>query len=395
MGTVSSTEYLSSKIEICGNKETNPCITRIDRLALSSSRTGDERPNWRQVVAEGGNATTNLTATRQTASDSGGYWTASSYNTAQKKYYTSSSNQQGVYLSLPSTEVTASLINEAKSKSTTKANEILAGLLNEFSGQQFLGELKETKNLLLHPLKNSIELIKALMTQKKLAKNAAQSWLEFQFGIRPLLNDIDAISRLIRGQIEKGQKLSFRAYGTANSSSSSSTSGYTDGVFGYLQTVQQDIILRAECSTRFGISKEYLEDANRIKTDWTSSFDRVSQVPITVWELIPYSWLVDYVVNIGDIISAATVGKGGVTYVSRSVITTSELIRTGTTSVQPNDGRFNLLTNVPRRFTSKIRNVNRDGAPIGIPSVVWSLPGSNIRYLNIAALVVLLTSRRS
>lgn len=401
MGTKSSSSFVEVQLRKNGNTEVNPWVTVTERIELKRGRTGNERPDWKRLVSEGGNATTVLTAYDNTLDFTPGSWTGRTYNEAHKKWYSQSSEVQGCSLQLPPNSVSNYLKVEALSKSTTKANQILSKLLSEFSGQQFMGEFKQTKDLLLNPFGQSLKLIGALVGKRRnsrargteIAREVAGSWLEFRFGILPLLNDIDAISKLLTDRIERNTKLAFRAYGASASEVTNVYTGYTDGMFGFIQRREDREAFLAECITRFGISREFLMSANDIKTDWASSFNRLDQVPLTAWELIPFSWLVDYVINVSDLIQAAITSKHGVTFVSRSQIQTASLTRVGSTSTN-GQSRFVLTSNVPRVIFSKTRTVQRDGTPIDIPSVVFSLPGSNIRYLNIAALITqILTSK--
>lgn len=378
MGIKQSTSYISYD----ATRKLGSVITPdTQRVELKEWREGNESPRWKTIINEGGNATTVLDAYRETASNSAGFWTGTQDGTTICE-----SKKQGILGYKPVAQtVPDSLVAKAKADATAKAYKIINKMLSTFSGQIFAGELKETKNLLLNPFKQSVELARALVRARNVGKEAAESWLQFQFGIKPLLSDIDAICTLLNEEVERVHRLGFRTYGAADSSTSSLSSSMQD-IYGFYQDVETRESLKAEHIIRFAISRAFLDSANKHRTDWRASFNSLADVPMTAWELTPWSFLADYFVNISDIIQAAVTVTSGLTYMSNSTIRTYEYTQTGST-MKVRSARWIVTANVPRVFTYQKRSVHRDGAPLGIPPLVFSLPGDNIKYLNIAALI--------
>lgn len=207
--------------------------------------------------------------------------------------------------------------------------------------------------------------------------------------MRPLLSDVDSIMKLINETVEKTSRKTFRAYGQAEDSSVTTYYSMLD-VYGWYQRRETHLIWESQYIIRFAVSQQYLDMANEIKTDWRSQFDQLSSIPMTAWELIPFSFLWDYFVNVSDILQAAVTSTSGVTYWSNCLVKTAINRQIGSTD-GVKSGRV-INSNIPRVVTTKRRWVDRDGSALGIPSVQFSLPGSNIRYLNIAALVTVLTA---
>lgn len=353
---------------------------------LVAFREGNENPNWKQIIADGGNATTNLVAYQDSVSESSGIWKGTKNG---QKY---SSKRQALELDV-GTLVFApprDIVSEAKAAATTKAYSIINRLLSQLQGQVFLGELQQTVRLLKNPFAQTVRLMNALAgMRKRSGVEFAKSWLEFQFGMKPLLSDIDAIMGLINETIERNSRKSFRAYGEANDEQTTVTFISGD-IKGFTQRIERSKQWKSQYIIRFAISQEFLEMANERKTDWRRQFDDVSAIPITAWELVPFSFLIDYFVNVSDIIQAAVTSTTGVTFWSNSSIRTHIDRRIASTDIASPGCIITL--NIPRVITNQRRWVNRDGTALGIPSVQFSLPGSNIRYLNIAALLVVLTA---
>lgn len=360
----------------------------VQRVTCVQWRDGNENPKWKQIIADGGNATTKLEAYTESYESFPGRWAGFEDGNAGSGH-----TQQGISsIVIPTFTPTRDIVSEAKAKATTKAYEIINRMLSELQGQVFLGELRETINLLKNPLAQSKKTFDAFYFKGrgKAGDEFAKSWLEFQFGIKPLLSDVDSIMQLINETVEKEKRNAFRAYGVAEDASVSSKSGSYD-VYGFNQTIETDSMWKAEYAIRFRVSQQYLDMANERKSDWRRQFDDISAIPITAWELVPFSFLLDYFVNVSDIIQAAVTSTAGVTYWSNSSIRTATLRMMGSTNgvIAP---RFHITSNIPRVCTTKKRWVSRDGSALGIPSVQFSLPGSNIRYLNIAALLAVLTA---
>lgn len=392
MAIINSSEYYSYPGFVFGSEGVGQNeatffnqVTKMDRV-----REGTEMPDWRRRVAEGTNATTVLKASLQTCKSSQGLWRGTENGTIKH-----SSSKQGINVMIYNVGNPAyDIAGITKSKATSKAYKVINKLFSQFSGQVFLGEFGQTKKLLLHPLRQSVALAKALVENRNLAKNVAKSWLEFQFGIKPLLNDVDEIMKRINKTLPRVENLTYRTYDTDSTSLSSSVTEGRD-IYGFLQRIDTIDSFKAECIVRFGVTQSLLDSANVYRSDWSSSFTDLSQIPVTAWELLPWSFLADYFVNVSEIIQAATTSTRNISYVSRSQIMTRSRRETGST-VGVLGAQYKITVNIPRVVTTTKRDVIRDAGPLGIPSVVFSLPGTNIRYLNIAALVTsFFTSRRS
>ncbi len=295
----------------------------------------------------------------------------------------------------------AILISEAQAIARRQAFQRIHNLQGNFQGQVFLGELRETVNFLKSPFLASVKLLEksrklangfAKIQKNGLAahklsdfgKAAGDSWLEFHFGILPLISDIKSIIELIQDK-QSPAKLSYRTYGKSNKANVGPTvigseNHYFNTVMTYTDT--------AECIIHFGIFSERIHRAELASDRLFDVLSKLSDVPSTAWELTPWSFLIDYFVNVGSIIDATTTGTQKVSYSSESNIYTQDfnfatlsINRAGAAYITDNSISHN------RSMSFKHRSAARVGGSLAIPPLVVTLPGSSTRYANIAALL--------
>jgi len=284
-----------------------------------------------------------------------------------------------------------SLVSEAQASARGKAYNKVYSLQRGTNNQIFLGELRETVDLLRHPFEKSVKLIHAFGDEvtkrnfKTFSKASADSWLEFRFAILPLISDIKAIIALINGK-NNLEKLGYRYYAKAESVSFlpndlGSFAWYPAITNGYDK-------MTAECIIHFGVVSERIHFAEAASDRLIDSISDLSDIPSTIWEITPWSFLIDYFVNIGDIILASTTGTQILSYTSESNIYTQErnVILQGfgpAYGVGPTNPKLVL----PGSLSVFHRSVDRSGGSLAIPPLSFSLPGGGIRLTNIAALL--------
>jgi hypothetical protein len=204
---------------------------------------------------------------------------------------------------------------------------------SRLKGQVVLGELGEALHMLRNPaksLRNGINsyvgsarrLLKGnrLTGASKRARKRAlrDTWLEYSFGWSPFINDIKDAKTALEDVVELR---------TSQFCSGSAKESLLSAEANNLSTIQFYNDLRCFYDRRdvYEITSRYYGRV-RLKSispegprliSQTFGFSWQEFVP-TIWELIPYSFLVDYFTNIGDIIEVLTFQESELLWKSRT-----------------------------------------------------------------------------
>ena len=294
------------------------------------------------------------------------------------------------------------------------------------NGLLFLGELKETIHMLRHPasaLRNNVskylttlkstrskvfktviprksETVKALNHRRYDAVRNAMSgsWLELQFGINPLINDVKDIAKtaldLCTGPSVKKTRIRAKSTdvrtvynssgvypGTFQTEIHSSKNAITDAgvqyICGLVHSLDAPVSQLGRVSNEFGF--------------------QIQNFAPTIYELIPWSFLIDYFVNLGEIIGAVCTDTSDVKWVVRTE--RYDTVTTFTEGWRPYSD--NPIVGYPRYVCTsatgvldavlKIRHLtlNRTTpATLPWPPLVVSVPGTDsAKWFNMAALL--------
>lgn len=369
---------------------------RYSYVDFKRRREGSELKNHSVLIRDGENATTPLIANEQVLSTYIGTKIVGTYGVNEIPF---TSYGDGLNFNVASTHKPemASLLVDAKAQCLGKAFNKIREKQTLIESQILLGELKETINLLRNPLGQSLKLAKALDASVKQAlkgkgnlkadlkviKQISGSYLEFQFGVVPLIHDSIAIMELARAIQERKNVMTYRFYSDRKSSSSESTT--FDAVNGgFVLQIETTTTSQAQYIVRYGIVEKLLSDMSGSLTVLQSNLLDATLLPSTLWELTHLSWLFDYFVNVDDIITAATTSTSILGWQSSSAI--RESTKSQSVWACAVSGTGNKVTSfTPGLLVTKFRDVERDGAVLGIPPLSFTLPGSNTKYLNIAA----------
>lgn len=352
-------------------------------------RTGDDRPNFAQVIRDGGDATNSLNGVLYTVKVQPGLLLGRRLN--MPGAIVQSSTYCGLGISWSDNEENyfpPGIQDESKAIARSRAWSKLSALQSgSFNGYTFLGEFSDTVKLLRSPLKQSIKLTQDLLSVKGKAsvKDFGYLWLQYRFGILPLLSDMSEISKIINDKAEDCIRERYRFYGKA---SSSVTSKYQNGSPGFVVLCDgyADWIYESETIIRFGLQTNLLDTTSTLQSRALNTLD-INKVLPAAWELVPWSFLIDYFVNIGSIIEASSESQSILSYSVESNITsvTKRTSVTKATSGWPEG--FEILELTPKVITIKRREVKRQGGTLEIPPLTFTLPGSGVRLKNIAALL--------
>jgi hypothetical protein len=184
--------------------------------------------------------------------------------------------------------------------STQAASNVRAPI---FDGLVFVAELNETMRFLRNPIGGWVRFLEYAKRQKrrnsrldgtKVIDFISSNWLAYRYAVRPLVFDtinlIDAVNKTIEGQEPKR----FTARGTASDAGSESYTGLSSS---YAANVRLNTSTSRNVSVRAGILYESKAGADNFGTS-------LYRIPVALWEVVPFSFVVDWFINIGDYVGA-------------------------------------------------------------------------------------------
>lgn len=414
MPTKSKTEYADYSFDtISGSASLLSAITwATDKrvFSLASSRTDSGRVDkYLRKIAKGDNATSSLTGTAQVSKRTVGGYILSEYQTGWRNnsdpvnYHRYGRRGEMTSNSLPTASWGSSTRadNQAKQKFSAR----IRSAQTSFTGMVFLGELREAIRMLKSPAKSLRELLEEYknMARSRVVrarKNNKQSvlsntWLEYSYGLAPLFSDADSAAEALARILTRPAPFTMvSAYGNHEQLLASNLYSWSNSI---AQNVKYDIsskryyrnvvIYRGVVDAVIdGSGPQWLGRARDL-----SGFNVREFVP-TLWELTPYSFLVDYFTNIGDMITAASFGRMGLRWSSRTEVK-EHVEERATCNARtyniPSTAHHVSFGYAPGESSLSRRWVTRDPWYQGnfIPSLEFEIPGSrSLKWLNLAAL---------
>jgi hypothetical protein len=284
------------------------------------------------------------------------------------------------------------------------------GLTQDFQGLVFLGELRETLKMLRNPFEQLRKAAKkdyldALQRRKKSdprnwTKAISGTWLEFMFGVQPLLSDIESASNAW-SRLNWDPLLLKRIKVSASDTEQQNAPtdhfwSTTAGLVFTGQTKQyktKKVIYRALWA-RSRTTPEDLSTKNRAFDSLGIGFREF--VP-AAWELLPWSFLVDYVTNIGDVLEQTFTSFADIRYIvgtrvdsniSESVQDYSEL-HTRFNNTNAGVKYIKGQSSGPAKLKVERISFQRNAIPTNsfpINGFQWELPSNPLKYANVLAL---------
>lgn len=377
---------------------------------LTRTRTGVSLPKYRDVIAKHGNATTALSGQFMSLdADRGrGYYLV--YHSGLKEYYEGEiyGDIAAYYSGVPNF---TPFSNVAQSRAAAQWLAKVRKVEVSVSGPTFLGEIRDTLKMLRKPagalqegIQRYLDELKRVNAENKrryfnkqkpryirnLSHIASGLWLERAFGWLPLMNDIkdsiNAYNNLF--EIDRTVKVSAGGHDAKLRSQSNDLQLLISG--GWLN-------FRVDARQTDHVVVRYRGAVNAQAVSTAS--DRYAQFGFTpsefiptAWEVLPWSFLADYFVNIGDLLSASVTDTSKVAWVTVDNINKADVTRRYTFDrdrLEQLFGKQNIIRFVQSPSFARWRNtvVTRSNSGVPMPTLSFYLPRSDGRLLNVAALM--------
>lgn len=315
-----------------------------------STLDGVTNSNWRADIKAGRSATTYLNGVEKAILQyTPGSWTLVYRETIWPNWYTEQYYQTGFIYSYPSSVLTWPV---ATSFSTVSADNIAKAKLvkyaraaqTSFTAGVSGGEIRETLRFIRSPLRglftsldSYMKLVKKRARERRYVKRrgldkkvrenllnrmVAGTWLESQMAILPLMGEVksgaEALARVLVN-VER-EHVQIRAKGKAEyyEKSLNPSGGWT-----YFKRDLAETKYTAEVMYRGAVRVRIPEKARALSAAEKFGLMPKDFLP-TIWELIPGSFLLDYVANVDDLISAATYAISNFAWLNRTVRRSAE-----------------------------------------------------------------------
>jgi hypothetical protein len=290
---------------------------------------------------------------------------------------------------------------KAESRALTRFNSKCQKVNRTLDGGTFLGEMGETLRMLRRPaaslfngLGQYLDTVnkrsRGKRTRPNLKKIAADTWLEHAFGWVPFFSDIQA-AKALYDQFGQKDKLVDVVAGAKETSAKVGKVSNTYAIGDYCRITRNP---REWEETHYKVKGQMIQRAltNTQAVLNSAGFTPDQFIP-TAWELLPWSFLVDYFTNIGDILSYNNGAYSGLAWVTVGYAT--DLVREEAhvpdvaKSMQAAGSRYRGAGGTPGYAKKTIRTFARfpELPRLVIPTFEFQLPGLWKQQLNIVALL--------
>jgi hypothetical protein len=367
----------------------------------TNSLTGISLPGFRRLIEDGSPATTPLQADEVSVInipvefDLQYSVVAGSHATVYQHRATGS---WSVTTSLPAAIGVDSIDTTVLTDAQTKWNSKVFDTVTAFQGGVFLAELRETLHLITSPGKSlrdsltyylsNLKKGKKGMSRKRLLEVLSESWLEYVFGVLPLLNDIRDATSLLDRRKKILEHEYVRVSAQAEGWSSPTFTTITEGT--NTSGIKYQIMKKRGATCRYsGAVRSSCDNPTSILLD-SAGFSPRNWAP-TVWEVIPWSFVIDYFSNIGVIVESWSNQTLSIAWASLTTrkFRNEDLVGCWWTGAGRTLGSVWSNSFSPGYYHATRKSVTRAAVTsFPIPSLAFKLPGFSTKWLNLAALAL-------
>lgn len=313
-----------------------------------------------------------------------------------------------------------SLVAEVVGDWVRKAVEVQQSI----AGGVFLGELREALSMIRHPARTlSKGLVRYNNTAKALTKpylrayhrqgfrknsakkllsrahkDLAELYLEHTYGWQPLMSDIEAgvkflhtfrrkreVKRVTSRKTHRGQGLSSEVSYYLMAGSLAKVKVKVSDLYETSHQQVGGIVVSGTVYGRCIDEPSIIQNAGLGIRSW---------VP-TVWELLPWSFVIDYFSNIGDVIGSTALVQANIAWANKTTRRNTTRVYNVAPDLEATRDNYEALGDTLKEFRVsnpqlriQVRQVERSTDFSSTPELVLELPGVNSqKWLNIAALL--------
>lgn len=369
---------------------------------------GENIPGWRDLLRRGLDATTSLIGSESFALLTEGQVACSRPVNPAFPFAIRSvlvAGGMNINSALPAgNPATISYVN-ADAKALARFGQRMRELHSVIQGGVVIGELGQTLRMIRNPAQGLRRLVdewgvKARRIRgqrvtplpfriKKVQENLADAWLETQFGWKPFLNDVaDGMQTLHRYNLGRA------AIDVRPIRASAKTEIATPSTVGEVLSLavwKNAEILYERASVKYrGAIRVEARNPHEMTAELLG-FDPGSWLP-TAWELTPYSFLIDYFTNVGEVIEGWSTLGTRLAWCNRTVRLEYEktvVSWTSKTLIRKTTPDIESVSSVPANYIAKKKSVSRAKYTGNfIPALTFEIPEmGNLKWLNIAALI--------
>lgn len=324
---------------------THPTVT------FTGTRSGEKVQDYKRKIREGVSATSAFTCDRRKLEIRSGEALGIAIQTAPTDFVREEVWFDGI-LSMPSNQDflfhNATSLSKAEATAKTKLLKKIREEQQHMNSPAVLAEILDVIRQFGAPFEAIVDLTNRRLNRLYLERRrlsgstsfkrikwheiVASTYLEWAFGLQPLISDTrsaaEALARFqyeATGEARLRKRVQSRGIDSVKTQSTESGQVPQTSLFEYFGTynkttecrVQWIAGLSGEPTAAFGSNDRLLELLGFKPENWIPA----------IWEAVPWSWLIDYFSNVGDILEAGVTNTSTVTWLSRTVTYRTEVDR--------------------------------------------------------------------
>lgn len=228
----------------------------------------------------------------------------------------------------------------ADNKALVKLHKAIQAETTAFQGMTFLGELRETIQMIRRPaaalqdmlgrycsdVVSNVRKVKRKPTWSKsrwlgeIRKTIGSTWLEYSFGLQPAMQDIKGLLSVFAHDNDDSRRSKARGHGYSEKAIGPVLAD-NPNFGGYMPAqIYRNVYLRCRIIYRAGLAWTGAAPFGTIDRLIELSGFRMREFVPTLYELIPYSWAVDYFSNLGEFIQCTATDMSSVRWANRTAI---------------------------------------------------------------------------